>query len=349
MEPLKFSFQFINAKTGQVASMFSKKGSVDDERLVLDKQSYTIDQIRFATRRTNRLILSVRVPAPSGVEDQVIVVQVGGGALRKVLPAINRRVSDRRADAHREQLTRAGRARDFREGMCPGCACTIDLTGHPPSPELYCQYCDTIWTEPADDPQRRKDETMFRCCDQCGLYSKPTTFTTFYFLFLVVVYTFSYKQKVMCNTCMRKEAWKMMGGNLLGLLGLPVAFVQLVRAYAGGSALNKTFAGLDKANALVKAGKTDAAAAVYDQITARLEHCCGVRYNYGLSLLQARRPEQAALRFAEALSDCGNYGAAAQALGSCYHQLGMTAELEALKREWADASAESAAVESAQA
>ena len=55
-------------------------------------------------------------------------------------------------------------------------------------------------------------------------------------------------------------------GNMLFVIGFPFAVMQLIRAYGGGSALSRDFAGLDRANILAKNGKDDRAAILYEKI-----------------------------------------------------------------------------------
>ena len=101
-----------------------------------------------------------------------------------------------------------------------------------------------------------------------------------------------------------------------------------------GSTFSKAFAGLDKANALLKAGKHDRAAAQYGRIAQRLECCAGVRYNHGLALAAAGRTRDAALQFELALDDCANCHRAAEMLHRCYIDLGRQEDADALRTLW---------------
>jgi tetratricopeptide (TPR) repeat protein len=330
-EPFTFKFHRVDA-AGRQATTFRKKGSIDDQQLVLDKEIIPVSSLRAATSRLDRLILVV--DSKGGAVSRVFLVNKK--ALRQVVPAINVRISAGDCAKRAEALAKAGRAHEFRLEVCPGCLCSIDLSRHPRSPEVYCPYCDTIWAVPETDPQRRREEPAYRRCDSCGLYSKPSSFTSGYIIFLFVAVMYKFHTREICNACMRGEAWKMVATNLLGLIGEIAAVPNLIRAYAGGSARSQVFSGLDSGNALVQGRKFDRALTAYDTILARLRHCAGVRYNYGLALMRADRHEQAGLMLAQALQDCANYAPAADALGACYKRLGMTDELESLKREWND-------------
>lgn len=330
-EPLPFKYHLIDAQ-GRQATTFRKKALLDDQQLVLDKEVIQVECLRMAGSRMDRLILVTQEPGRGQMARTMIV---GRKTLRQVVPAINARISARDCAHRAEELRRSGRGHEYRQEICPGCRCTIDLSRHLASPELYCRYCDTIWTLSDADPVRRREEAGYRCCDQCGLYAHPTQFTSGYFIFLVVAYMYKSSTREVCNSCMRGEAWKMVGVNLLGLVGEVFAVPNLIRAYAGGSARSKTFAGLDSGNACIKGRKYEKGFAHYDEILNRLGHCAGVRYNYGIGMMADKQFDKAGLMLARALEDCANYANAAEALAICYEKLGMTAELDMLKQEWA--------------
>lgn len=331
---IDFKFHRLNSNGAQTTT-FRKRGRVDDDTLVLDRETIPIASIRAAASKFDRLIIVSDGGSPGG-QQAVHVVVVDRRTLRTLLPRINTRISALQCAARRAELVRAGRGHEFRQETCPGCACSLDLGRHPHSPEVYCRFCDTVWAVPEADAQRRQEEPSFRTCQKCGLYARPTEFSTGYIVFLLVVYMYKFEKRDMCHSCMRSVAWKMVGINLLGLIGEALAVPQLIRAYAGGSTTSKTFARLDAANSLAKSGRVEQASALYDEMIARLGHSAGVRHNQGLTRLRAGQVEQAALLFAQSLEDCANYPFAADWLGICYEKLGMTAELEQLKREWSD-------------
>jgi tetratricopeptide (TPR) repeat protein len=198
---------------------------------------------------------------------------------------------------------------------------------------MYCDYCDSLVSRDRGvQPETlAKRERAYRCCDRCGYFSRPSEFMVFYFYFLLVIYGFRWGTSEMCNSCMRREAWKMLGANLIFLLGIPVAVYQLVRAYFGGSTLDPVYAGLDGANAAAKSGRTDKAVAKYRAMEERLGHCAGVRFNRGLTLLSANRGQDGAQALEEALNDCANYAPAYEALAQVYAAMGRTADVQALR------------------
>ncbi len=324
---VKFKFKVLD-DNGNETGFLSKKGSFDGETLVLDEATIPIVAILRAQRRFNRLVLTL---LQQDGTTTMAGVAITGGNLAGLMELLNQCTSDTWAQMRKDALAKEGRAGEFRSEACPYCQATLDLTLFPPTPQIYCSYCETVVTKTGTAPP---DEKTFRVCERCGLYAQPKGFTTFYFIFLVVVFQWSYRRTYMCNACMRGEAWKMFFGNFLFILGLPFAIVQLVRAYFGGSSLSRSFAGLDKANALAKRGKIEASAAEYELIEGRLTHCAGVKYNRGVAHETAGQSDDAATHLGRALDDCANYTPAYNALCAVFEKLGRTAELNSLRKRW---------------
>ncbi len=213
---------------------------------------------------------------------------------------------------------------------CPNCNAAIILTDMPDTPQIYCHFCDSLMTH--NTSMAAKDEREYCLCDACGMFSKPRRFTVFYFYFLFVVYGWSQNTTTRCPACMRGDAWKMLFGNLLFVLGVPVAIAQLIRSY--GREVTGTFAGLNAANLKAQRQDLSGALQIYSEISDRVPHCAGIKFNLGMALLGAEKTEQAARAFEAALGDCGNYAPAYGALSYCYGELGETAKLEALNDQW---------------
>ena len=115
----------------------------------------------------------------------------------------------------------------------------------------------------------------------------------------------------------------MLAGNALFGLGIPVAIIQLVRAY-GGTDVGGLFPGLDSAN--LKARKNNIVGAIdgYRDILKQHPTTAGVKYNLGLAFLADQDIPGAAASFEFALKDCSNYQPAAMTLAGCYEELGET-------------------------
>ena len=125
----------------------------------------------------------------------------------------------------------------------------------------------------------------------------------------------------------------MLFGNLLFVIGVPVAVVQLCRSYGGAIGIGP-FAGLDTANINAQKGNVIPALDGYRAILDRVPHSAGVKYNLGLALMNQNEIERAAETFRLALDDCSNYAPAYHSLAECYQRLGETDKLAELNRIW---------------
>lgn len=327
-EVIAFKYQEMDDR-GNSKTFLSKKGSFDGLRLVLhDRAIDAVDMVRAAARLDKLVIL---VKGNAGMAP--IVLQIGDKQRKRLLGEINRVCSAIGAEAERQKLASLHREHEFQAEACPHCAATVILSRLERTPEMYCDYCDSLVSRDRGvQPELlAKRERAYRCCGRCGYFSKPSQFTVLYFYFLLVLYGFRWGTSEMCNSCMRREAWKMLGANLIFVLGVPMSVYQLVRAYFGGSTLDPMFAGLDPANAAAKSGRTDKAVAKYRAIEERLGHCAGVRFNRAIALLAANRGEEGALALEEALNDCANYAPAYEALAQVYAAMGRMSDVQALR------------------
>lgn len=334
MEAMEFKFKWVDDE-GQETGFFSKKGSFDGQNLHLDDTEIPVAAFGDVDVRSNRLILSTVGEDGQPVYIVIAVTQGGAGKLKQAIGLARSAVW---AQMHREELEQEGRGHEYREALCPHCGATLDLTGFPATDQVSCDFCHSIGTLPGtsaagDSPAALKAENEHRLCDECGMYSKPRKFTIFYFYFLLVVYGWSQRETWRCPGCMRPEAWKMFFGNLLFVLGVPVALVQLFRAY-GGADVGALYPGLDSANLKARKGNLQGAIADYQKMLQKRAVAGGVKYNIGLAFLHDNDIDSAARSFEFALGDCANYRPAASALLGCYEQLGETENLESLKKQW---------------
>lgn len=326
--PYEFKFKFVNAE-GQEEGFLSKKASFDGELLVLDEASIPVAALLEVDHRGNRMILGFVTD-----EDQPshIVFAITSGSAPKLKELLGRARSEAWAKARREQLEKEGRGHEYHEVNCPHCDAVIDLTGKPESPQVSCDFCHTVGTiDDADGVIR--EESQYRLCDSCGMYSKPRKFTIFYFYFLLVVYGFRSSSTWRCPACMRPEAWKMLFGNLIFVLGVPVAIVQLIRSY-GGTDIGSLYPGLDSANLKARGQNLEGAIAGYRKILEKQPNAAGVKYNIALAFLQRNELDNAAQMLEASLADCANYRPAANVLAGCYRELGRTEDLAILKAQW---------------
>jgi len=165
------------------------------------------------------------------------------------------------------------------------------------------------------------------------MYSRPRKFAIFYFYFLVFTFGIHHDSTERCSGCMRKSAWKMVLGNLFGVLGLPFALMQLYRSYSTRS-LTGQFQGLDTANLLAGRGKVEAALEKYDVIMDNAPENAGVKFNIALGLMIKRDYEHAQRMFEMSLDDCSNYWPAVNGLVDCLQKQGKDREIRAVAKIW---------------
>ncbi len=332
-----FKFHWLNEQ-GVATTMFAKKASFDGKMLVLDETTIPVAAILQSVVRDNRLVLVIF----TGVEENPVTHLLLQPSSIKVTNDLKARLDIARSDVwakqHQEELEKKGLGHTYRGEECPVCTATLILTDMPKSPQLYCHFCDSLSTiDPLNDPI--KNEKDFKICEECGMYSKPQKFTIFYFYFLLVVYGWWSKATWRCPACMRGEAWKMLFGNLIFVLGVPTAIIQLIRAY-GSDAVSGTFKGLNSGNLKARKGDVVGALKNYRAILDRVPYSAGVKYNLGSALLRQGDQQRAADTFELALEDCSNYAPAYQQLKVLYPQLGETVRLKELDKMWSSGAEE---------
>ena len=327
---LQFKFKFIDEE-GNEEGFMSKRGVFAGDVLNLDGEELPTMAIRKVLRRFNRLILDVM--GADGA-DFVVAFAVTGGDIAELQRQINAVTSRRWAEAHSQALVEEGLQAHFRTQECPHCRSMINLTAFAHTPQCYCTYCDALVTLEGQGPS---GEGEYRICDSCGYYARPQEFTVFYFYFLLVIYGFRSRKVYMCSGCMRPEAWKMLAGNALFLLGLPVALWQLARVYRPGAQAG--FPGLDTANAHARKGKMQQAllgfeAAEGPSKQGGLQGSAGICFNRGRALLEEGDLQQAAAQLQGALALCSNHRPAFEMLAACYEMMNDEASFEALVEGW---------------
>jgi hypothetical protein len=325
--PMNFKFRYLD-ENGRETGFLNSKGSFDGDTLVLGEHAIPAAFIMQTHMRQKYLVLGVL-----GENGPVVLsLAINSGSAVQLKQAIDITRSRAQADFHKKKMVEEGRASDYREQLCQHCSATIVLANMPKTPQLYCDFCDTLTT--VDSPESAPPkEHEFRICDECGLFSKPRLFTFLYFYFLLVVYGYSYRQAWRCPACMRNDAWTMLLANLLFVLGVPNALLQLWRSYGGGIG-EPAFAGLDDANIQVKAGNVSAALPNYSAIIDRVPFCAGVKFNLGMGLIKQQDFEHARQTFEMSLDDCANYTPSFRGLMHCLETLEDHDAIAALKKQW---------------
>ncbi len=327
----EFKFHWLN-QNGQPTSMFRKKGNIEGETITLEKSEIPIAAIFQTLIRDKSMVITIATVDPANPYSSLLLQLPSVKAANELKTSIDIIRSAIWAKQHREDLQKKGMGHTFRAGQCPHCDAVLILSDMPETPQLYCHFCDSLSTvDPTLEPIRQEKD--LRICEECGMYSKPQKFTIFYFYFLLVVYGFWQKSTWRCPPCMRGEAWKMVFGNLLFVLGFPWAVYQLFRSY-GGASVGGVYRGLDTGNLRARKGNLTGALENYREILSKVPVSAGVKYNLGIALLGQNNPRQAAESFELALADCSNYAPAYGQLTALYDQLGETEKRKALQAMW---------------
>lgn len=324
---IKFTYQEID-DNGNRTGFFSRKGSFDGTTLTLHKSEIPVLAVMRSESVRQVVVLYVATEDGGVIPLRLYLFSNAG----KLVKALNQTVSQQWADGRQQYLNSLGMSREFKSETCPFCGATVDLSGHQHTPQYYCYYCESIVTR---DQTGKSKEKEFNLCEGCGFYSRPQPFSTFYFVFLVVVYYWRHGTKYCCHVCMRKEAWKMFWLNMVFVLGFPFAVIQLFRVYFSKGP--KEYKDLNTANQLAARGKPGPAAKaiqLYEKMAASLPHRTGIDYNIGLALFRAGLNDRAVLNLADCLKSCANYSPAYNGLRHCYEALGWTKQIEVLEKSY---------------
>lgn len=328
---IRFKFHWLD-DNGNQTGFRAKKGHFDGELLVLDDVTIPVVIITHVGVRENTMAVTAITQEGEPASAAFNVSKVGAKQLKGAIDAAR---SASWAEMHKERLAEEGRSAAYRQEFCPHCRATLILTDMPRTPQLFCHFCESLSTTDSAEPPPA-DERHLKICDECTMFSKPRKFTVLYFYFLVFFYGWHSRATWRCPACMRADAWKMLFGNLLFVIGVPVALVQLYRSY-GGAIESGPYRGLDAANLRARKGNVLGALEGYRAILERVPHSAGIKYNLGLGLLAQKDTERAAGSFRAALEDCSNYVPAYHMLCYCYQQLGETEQLRELQAIWGDA------------
>lgn len=328
--PFTFRFHWLN-QLGHPTSMFSKKGSFDGETVVLEKSSIPVAAIVESVTRQQILVLSTF----TGDDQQPVVHLILKPSSQSVTKALKKKIDIARskswAQHHRDELSNKGQAHRYRDFACPHCSAVTVLTEFPETPQFYCRFCQSLST--IGSPELMKEEKGLKICDECGMYSRPKEFTIFYFYFLLVIYGWWYHTTWRCPACMRADAWKMLFGNLLFIVGVPIAIIQLVRAY-GSESMGGQFKGLNAANIRACKGDANGAFKLYQVIMERVPSSAGLKYNLATALLRMKDIEKATQACELSLCDCSSYAPAYHLLRELYSQTNASEKLREIDNIW---------------
>lgn len=329
----EFKFHWLDEK-GNATAVFRKKGSFDGETLLLEETEIPASGIIGSDIRDNNMALSYATTDEANPVGMFLIQLTSNKEAVSLKKSLDIARSREWAKSHQEELSKSGQGHRFRSEVCPACQATLILSDMPETPQLYCHFCDTLSRiGPGEEPIPQEKE--LRICEECGMYTKPQKFTIFYIYFLLVVYGWWSQPTWRCPPCMRGDAWKMLFGNLLFVIGVPVAIVQLIRSY-GGASVGGLYKGLDSGNIAARQGDLAKAVANYRTILEQVPTSAGVKYNLGMALLAQGNEEKAAASFEKSLEDCSNYVPAYGQLRVLYDRAGETQKLKNLEQMWSN-------------
>jgi len=301
LKSISFRFSWVTKhdwSTGKLREV----GLVNKQQLTLGKGRFSQSSLIDARLKEELLVLTIEKPEKLFAE--VVAIKVHDKKTSAVKRFIDYDLSRRNVKKELERLSHETGEILVRTLECLRCQAAILVEG-PATPQFYCRYCDTIHTE-FDSDEIQKVELDYRLCDRCQMYSRPQTFTSFYFYFLIYFGGIHHQRVYCCPGCFRKTAWMMLAGNLPFGLGIPVALRQLHRCYYG--AIRKgPFQGLHEANRLLRRGQTQPALDKYEMILERHPLSAGVKYNIAVGLTEGGDASHAIQMLELALEDCRNY------------------------------------------
>ncbi len=306
-DPPQVAFRFRNLEIDdQRVTTDALQGSHDGTRLVLVK--LLVPDARITGAAADKQNFVVRFDDEQG-ETTVAAFEVIGDP-RRLLAAIQFGLSRRQFARRLEEVARHGDARRARETICPYCrAKLLTVEDEPVAPQVWCEYCDSlITTVPVEN--LGDSERDYRLCPQCGLYSRPRKFTIAYFYFLIFHAGVHHDVVYRCSGCMRPTVWRMVLGNLPGVLGMPLALTQWTRVYRDSTGRGP-LRGLDAANRMLRRRRRiEKALDRYDRILERHPYSAGVLYNVAQGLIARGDMNHARQTLAMAVENCANYAPA---------------------------------------
>jgi hypothetical protein len=312
---LKFKSKRFDPAMNVGAGLFASKGTFDDKVLDLGWEKIPIEVIDKTYGHFQRCCIIK-------TNEEIVLAEITNN---KLMQDLVKTVNAAASSAKAEKCKAARGTEKFVSKTCPYCCSTIVLSDFEESPQVYCRYCNTIFPKSG---QVQEGEQDLDICSRCGFYSKPEDFFYMYIYFLLFVYAFETKQRVLCKGCEKEKAKRSCCMNSFTLIGLACALASMCKANQVQD-MPAALAELDSANMLVKKGakKCDTNSVnegirIYNEILNTNKVNAGVHYNLGLAYIVLKDYMHAAEAFEGALTDCSNYEPAVGVLIGCYEEMG---------------------------
>ena len=151
---IEFRFRDLRPE-GRDYGLLGGRGRLDEQSLILGDEVIPLERIVKGYRIPE--VLLVEEVTPTGIQERPLQIVRGHGP--NLLRELNIRVSVRCAEAHRRELAVVGAEGRLRTETCPCCGATVNLTDFPPSPQIYCGYCDSVCTMDGQAPRMSRRTT----------------------------------------------------------------------------------------------------------------------------------------------------------------------------------------------
>jgi tetratricopeptide (TPR) repeat protein len=302
------SFKFRYVIGGQPSGFLSQAGKATGQELLLGEESLSYDEIVDTTVRDDRLLLAISPKGNLGKKLSKAMIN-GNLVAREVYKVealnlerhIDRICSRRKAETNRQRLIDAGKGELFRFAVCPECHAIIDLSELGESRYTYCRFCETIFTRSKEISTKG---SVYRICNECGMFDRVRGYTEFYFYFLLVAYGFSMKRRYVCDNCADSIFRKTLLLNLIFLLGVPSSIYLKLKSLTGREPFLRELA---KANALARKGRYKEAAPIFTKLQSKYPEHPGLLLDEGMGYLAGKNYSSAVAQFKRALMSCNNY------------------------------------------
>ncbi len=304
----EITFKFRYVMNAHAQGIFAKKGIVNEQEILLDKERLIYDDIVDSTTRDRRIVLTLSSSASLSkkvsekvIETAYLVLEIYNAKPLEIERFIDRISSKKEVEQKQRQLIAAGEGNLFRSAVCPHCEATIDLSDLNRSSYIYCRFCETVFRETQTAMTRGEN---YRVCEECQMFDRVKGYTEFYFYFLLVVYGYSYKRRHLCDNCAGNLFVKMILINFIFILGIIPSLCVKIKSMMGRDPELKRLA---KANALALNGKYDRAAGIYEQLYQSYANHPGLLMNQGIGHLKGSDLSGASRCFEKSLAACSNY------------------------------------------
>lgn len=291
------------------SDVLSGHGVADTRSLRLRSADVPYGTIREARARGPFLALLVdtsKLPSQlvPEVREHVLVLEVGPSRAEELRLFINQQISRVRANAHQNNLTQHGQEDQFRSERCPACNATINLTGLPDSPYLFCPACEALAVKnpstgrriPVSTPENARQGQ----CEVCGYYGRVKEYkeTNMDYYVVVRVYKTTFRQT--CDSCASEYARQNKYDAFRGL-------GTMLKTKRGQG---ETWKRLAHANSLAAQKQLTEAIEIYNELLQEWPSHPGVLFDLAMAHMAVRKRAEAEAFARRALKACSNYGPA---------------------------------------